>query len=566
MRRLALSLCLAVGLFATGASAQHLGMKGLFCTNGGQPNEEGIYTLHNFSSTPGTVEVVLVAYNWTHEWIKGLPKLSMTYNGVVPGPQINANLGDRIIIHFYNFTGEDTTVHWHGMELPATMDGSHISQLPVAKHGGYFKYEFDALRAATYWYHPHVNTRWQVERGLYGPIIVHDTAENSKLSLPAKERTLFFDDILLDSFLALEPQWPAAPIDRALEQLNGREGTHLLVNGQTSRTINMTAGVPERWRVINSSNARFQRFCIQGHTLYQIGGDGGLLSVPQAKQPIGKVLDLSHSPPKLISDPDRNLGILLGPGERAEVVFTPLTSGPVTVEWHDLHRGRHSLVQNGPNWMIGHLHADGEGQELPLMTANVAAGQNPQTWIPPQSLRPVTPIQFDANTPLMMVMLGHGLPDAQGEVPMFAAMKSGAPLPFPKVTSADAMKVKVGDTRVWMVMNMGGADHPFHAHGWFFQPISLMYQDDNDPTKNKMMMFPTREWKDTIIVPKRPGAKGSSRTMLRAAVKFDDTGRVGQVYAAGKTPSATKSGGWLFHCHIMEHSAKGMMSFFEVVP
>ncbi|MBW3605988.1 MAG: multicopper oxidase domain-containing protein [Actinobacteria bacterium] len=55
-----------------------------------------------------------------------------------------------------------------------------------------------------------------------------------------------------------------------------------------------------------------------------------------------------------------------------------------------------------------------------------------------------------------------------------------------------------------------------------------------------------------------------SRTVLRAAVVFDDTGRQGRVEAFGRTPTPTRSGGWVLHCHILEHADNGMMSFLEL--
>ena len=72
------------------------------------------------------------------------------------------------------------------------------------------------------------------------------------------------------------------------------------------------------------------------------------------------------------------------------------------------------------------------------------------------------------------------------------------------------------------------------------------------------------ENKDTIFLPKRTGARGRSRTVTRLALHISDEGREGQVVASGKAPGEETSGGWLFHCHILEHSARGMMSFLQV--
>ena len=57
---------------------------------------------------------------------------------------------------------------------------------------------------------------------------------------------------------------------------------------------------------------------------------------------------------------------------------------------------------------------------------------------------------------------------------------------------------------------------------------------------------------------------GQSFSLSRFAVTFSDTGRENQTAAGGKDPTATRSGGWLAHCHILEHAARGMTTFFEI--
>jgi FtsP/CotA-like multicopper oxidase with cupredoxin domain len=75
--------------------------------------------------------------------------------------------------------------------------------------------------------------------------------------------------------------------------------------------------------------------------------------------------------------------------------------------------------------------------------------------------------------------------------------------------------------------------------------------------------WPRREWKDTVIVPARP-AGDCLDAKLRLAVRFDDAGREGQIAAGGKVPSATQSGGWLVHCHILDHARLGMATWIDV--
>ena len=93
----------------------------------------------------------------------------------------------------------------------------------------------------------------------------------------------------------------------------------------------------------------------------------------------------------------------------------------------------------------------------------------------------------------------------------------------------------------------------------------LRRQDDINPENNYTIPAEYLEDKDTIILPARPGARGTSRTITRLAAHFTDEGREGQVTASGKVPTDTTSGGWVYHCHLLEHSYKGMISFLQVV-
>ncbi len=104
-----------------------------------------------------------------------------TYNGLVPGPMIRARVGDRVVVHFTNNLAEETTIHWHGLRVPAAMDGmpGH-SQAPI-QPGGTFDYDFVVPDASTFWYHPHMNAAVQEGNGLYGAFIVDDPAEPTDL-------------------------------------------------------------------------------------------------------------------------------------------------------------------------------------------------------------------------------------------------------------------------------------------------------------------------------------------------------------------------------------------------
>ncbi len=91
-------------------------------------------------------------------------------NGV-PGPLIEAGVGDTVRARLTNELPQATTIHWHGFRVPAAMDGTEAVQPPV-EPGATFDYAFVVPDAGTFWYHAHVNETEQLEHGLYGALIV----------------------------------------------------------------------------------------------------------------------------------------------------------------------------------------------------------------------------------------------------------------------------------------------------------------------------------------------------------------------------------------------------------
>jgi FtsP/CotA-like multicopper oxidase with cupredoxin domain len=119
----------------------------------------------------------------------GVTVHTWSYGGEVPGPEIRARKGDVIDVALANRLPAPTTVHWHGIALRNDMDGvPMITQAQVAA-GSDFAYRFTAADPGTYWYHPHVGV--QLDRGLYGPLIVEDPADAGRYDL---EWTVVLDD------------------------------------------------------------------------------------------------------------------------------------------------------------------------------------------------------------------------------------------------------------------------------------------------------------------------------------------------------------------------------------
>jgi multicopper oxidase len=98
-----------------------------------------------------------------------------SYGGLIPGPEIRVRKGQVIQALLVNQLPAETTVHWHGVAIRNDMDGVPGMTQPPVPPGHEFSYRFAVAEAGTYWYHPHVGV--QLDRGLYGPLIVEDPAE-----------------------------------------------------------------------------------------------------------------------------------------------------------------------------------------------------------------------------------------------------------------------------------------------------------------------------------------------------------------------------------------------------
>lgn len=108
-----------------------------------------------------------------HEFAPGLKATCWGYNGTTPGPTIEAVEGDRVRIFVTNKLPEPTTVHWHGVILPAGMDGVAGLSQPAIPPGETFKYEFTLRQHGTHMYHPHFDEMVQMAMGMQGMFVIH---------------------------------------------------------------------------------------------------------------------------------------------------------------------------------------------------------------------------------------------------------------------------------------------------------------------------------------------------------------------------------------------------------
>jgi len=388
------------------------------------------------------------------------------FDGQVPGPFIDARVGDVLEVCLTNRLPEPTTLHWHGLRLPAAMDGTDMVQRPIMP-GATFTYRFKLVDAGTFWYHSHSNETVQVERGLYGAIIVRASDE------PAfdRERVLVLSDVMLDRNGEV-----AAPGD-SHERRSGREGNVRLVNGTSEPELMMWGGQVERWRIINAAAARYVRLSVGRRPFRIIGTGGGLFE-------------------GLTTARD----VLLTPGERIDIAVGPFEPGEVL-----------SVLSEPYDRGIG----PGDTELFATVRVGPAA---PSSSGMPEYARAIEPLVGNSTTPTREVSFSERI-DAHGDVTFLINGEQ----------HYRDEPVTVGELQVWDIVNASSIDHPFHLHGFFFQ---VLERNGTPPTY--------RSWEDTVNVP--------ARGRVRIAWMPDD-----------------RPGEWMYHCHILEHHADGMMAHFAVV-
>ncbi|WP_437976872.1 multicopper oxidase family protein [Sorangium sp. So ce295] len=371
----------------------------------------------DLDASPGVLEVDLTARVEDVEIVAGKKTPTWTYNGGLPGPLLRARVGDRVIVHLRNELPAPTTVHWHGVRLPAEMDGAPGHSQPETPPGGGFTYDFVVPDAGLYWYHPHVDSAVQAGNGLYGPLLVEDPDEPAALG---DELVLVLSDVSLRDDGSLED--PEAGGN--LGTLFGREGDLLLVNGRVNPVIGARAGLRQRWRIVNAAKSRYYQLLITDHRFTRIGGDGGLLEHPVEE--------------------DR---ILLTPGERADVLVTPrgAPGATLSVRWVPYDRG-YGATFGRPEVEAFRLRLADEplAEEDPLPA--IARGI--------EALDTATARRVD---------LQLTREEGQGDLVMGI---NGVPS-----WEAEPLVAAVGETAVWTVENTMEFDHPFHLHGFFFQVL-----------------------------------------------------------------------------------------------
>ncbi len=358
----------------------------------------------------------LTAQAGSHEFVPGQTTATWGINGDYLGPTLRARRGERIQINLHNALDEATTMHWHGMHLPATADGGPHQMI---EPGETWSPGWQIGQpAATLWYHPHPHgeTETHVYRGLAGLFIVDDDLER-ELDLPrdygvddipviVQDKTFDSDGQLIDGH----------------RQNPGMFGDAIAVNG-TIGPYHQVRHDRVRLRLLNGSTARTYSFGFSDDRDFAlIGTDGGLLTEPH------------HT--------DR---VRLSPGERAEIVVT-------------MRPGEDVVLRSYPP----ELGLDG--------TSNRQAGGEDSFDV--LGLRAGATLESSPPVPDRLVDIPRLDPEDSVTTRHFELRSrriNGEEMDLDRIDEV----VTVDTTEIWQIENVHGQIHNFHIHDVQFQVLDI---------------------------------------------------------------------------------------------
>lgn len=396
--------------------------------------------------------------------VPGNQTITGAINGDFWGPTLFFNAGDTVHMNVHNYLNDSTTLHWHGMHLPAVMDGGPHQVIPPGTTWQPFWKVMN--HAATYWYHPHLHetTQEQITKGIGGLIIVRDATE-AALPLP---RTYGVDDIPLvitDRSFNTANQFTVVPF-----------GDSSMVNGVLRPQFTIPAQVV-RLRILNGAIERSMNLGFSDNrTFYVIATDGGLLDIP--------------------------VGVtryLLSPGERIEILVDCMgQSGSFDLKAYNASLP--NSIPGGENFPGGPFANALGKKDYNILHLNIGAQTaSPITAISATLTANSFPSQASATVNRTITISDStGVPNILGPNAFILGHKL---FDFNYINH----NVALNATEIWALSSTSAIAHPFHIHDIEFYVLSV---DGAAPPPEQ------QGWKDVILV--------KSNTKVKFITKFDD--------------------------------------------
>ena len=447
----------------------------------------------------------LVQQEATAEILPGLSTAIWGYNGIFPGPTIEAKSGRQAVIRQTNALAVPVVTHLHGAVTAPESDGypmdfilpadpaahaDHAHAASANSSVGFKDYTYpNQQRGATLWYHDHRMdfTGPQVYRGLAGMYIIRDDVEE-QLPLPRgeKEIPLIIADRQFNEdgsfhYPSIDPSLTGEPGVTGNAHSDGMLGDTILVNGAPWPVLEVS-NTRYRFRILNASNARIYRLGLdpppsEGSSFTQIGSDGGLLTKP-----------LGHD------------SIRVAPAERLDII----------IDFSKFKIGDEITLRN-----LEVQDPFSQGRISNIMRFRVVREETDDSAILDQLAPEDEPLD----------------PKSAVKTREFRFNRTGGDWAIndrtfdPDHIWADP---KLDSTEIWEFIGTPG--HPVHLHLVHFKVL-----DGGDGYAGGS----NSGWKDTVLLGNRP---------VRVIAKFSGY-----------------RGKYVLHCHILEHEDMMMMANFEVV-
>jgi len=392
-------------------------------------------------------------------------------NGKFWGPTLFINKGDTVHMNVSNNLNDSTTIHWHGMHLPAVMDGGPHQIIPP---GTIWQPYWEVKnQASTLWYHPHMHemSQEQITKGIGGFIIVRDAAE-SALALPRKYGVDDIPIVITDRDINTQHQFSIVPY-----------GDSIMAN----MTLRAQYSVPAQYvrlRLLNGAiETSYNLGFSDNRSFYVIGTDGGLLNSP--------VLINGATPRYLLSA-----------GERVEIMvdFSGQSGNSVFLKAYNQSLG--NFIPGGESFPNGPFASFLGHTNYNIVKLNVtSATSNPITSVPATLVSNSYPLEQDAALTRTIT-----LSDSSGvtSVPILGpnAFILGHQLfDFNTINHS----IPLNQTEIWELKSTSIFAHPFHIHDVEFKILTI--NGATPPTYQQ-------GWKDVVLV---EGGK-----TVRFIAKFDD--------------------------------------------
>jgi FtsP/CotA-like multicopper oxidase with cupredoxin domain len=466
--------------------------------NGETKTPKEVEVVDNEGKKVITIEAMETHWMYNDE----LMDMAWTYNGTLPGHEIRVNEGDHVTIKLLNSLSEPTALHMHGLPVSNEMDGVPGVTQNAILPGETFVYEFVADTPGTYWYHSHQNGAYQVDKGLYGALIVESKDKKA------------YD---LDQVIVLD-EWASMGMEMEHDSMNhGEHGKEEMEHSEmdhegpgTTNDQGMGDGTMSHADMMNEmydtvlingkANSAIERIIVkEGNTvklrLINAGLFTQVISIPGHSYKVTHYDGQEVNQPQSLSD----VALRIAPAER-----------------YDLE-----IIMDQPgSWGI-QVYAEQNQEKLKAVIPIVYQG------FESDEIKTSNPF----SSYLDIISYGAQKEFEIGEVSKEYKMVLGSndgeetfTINNKQMPNHDILEVVEGDIVKVTIVNETNSEHPMHLHGQFFYVLSR----NGEPLKGSPIV------KDTLNV--RP----------------DESYEIVFI--------ANNPGHWMFHCHELHHAKGGMVA------